>query len=78
MAFYLEQKTDGTAVVKATDTSKDKSISIEFEDGAEAILGRGETDDEITYLALRNEQGELTYIYPNAAQNGVTVSGTKP
>lgn len=47
-------------------------------DGKVADIGRGETDTNIGYIALPNEDGNLTYIYPNAAQNGVIVSAAKP
>ncbi len=40
--------------------------------------GRGATDTDITYIALRNASGTKCYIYPNAAGNDITVSTTKP
>lgn len=39
---------------------------------------RGDSDTDITYIALYNSDGEKCYIYPNATQDGITVSGTKP
>jgi hypothetical protein len=44
----------------------------------DAELGRGGSDTDITYLALRNANGTKCYIYPNAAGNGIVVSTTKP
>ena len=41
-------------------------------------VGRGTTDTDVVYLALRNADGEVAYIYPNAAQNGIVVQATKP
>jgi hypothetical protein len=41
-------------------------------------IGRGTTDTDITYIALRNASGTLCYVYPNASANGITVSSTKP
>lgn len=42
------------------------------------IFGRGETDANITYLAMFNTNNQLCYIYPNAAGNGIEVSLVKP
>jgi hypothetical protein len=41
-------------------------------------FGRGATDTDITYIALRNASGTKCYVYPNAAGNAITVSTTKP
>lgn len=41
-------------------------------------FGRGTTDTDVVYLALRNSDGELAYIFPDAAQTGITVQATKP
>ena len=46
--------------------------------GIVAEIGRGETDADITFLALRQEDGTRTYLYPNAAGNGLIVTATKP
>ena len=43
-----------------------------------AIIGRGETDQNITYIALYNTNGVLSYCYPNAAGTGIIVTPTKP
>lgn len=43
-----------------------------------AEFGRGTTDIDITYIALRNASGTQVYIYPNAGGTGVTVSTTAP
>jgi hypothetical protein len=70
--------------IKQTDTN-----TIQFIDGAEstsstatlvenAEIGRGASDLDITYLALRNASGTKVYIYPNAGGTGVTVSTTAP
>lgn len=42
------------------------------------IFGRGTTDTDVTFLALRNSDGELTYILPNAAQNAIVVQAGRP
>ncbi len=41
-------------------------------------FGRGVTDTEITYIALRNSNGTKCYLYPNAAGTGITVTTVKP
>ena len=67
MGWNLKQKDDGTAEI--TDDESD----------APAVeIGRGTTDTDVVYIALRNSDGELAYIFPNATQNGITVQATKP
>ena len=41
-------------------------------------IGQGDTDTDISYIALRNASGTLCYVYPDAAGTGITVSTTKP
>jgi len=48
------------------------------EKGVVAIVGRGETDTLITYLALINTNSQTVYIRPNADGNGLIVNTTKP
>ena len=38
----------------------------------------GVTDTDITYITLKNADGEICYIYPNATQTDIIVSATKP
>ena len=42
------------------------------------IIGRGTTDNDITFIALRNSAGTLVYISPNTAGTGVDASTTRP
>ena len=42
------------------------------------LVGVGTVDTDITYLRMKNADGETVYIYGNADQNGITVSGTAP
>lgn len=42
------------------------------------LIGRGTTDADITFIALRNSAGTLVYISPNTAGTGVDVSTTRP
>lgn len=44
----------------------------------QAEIGRGATDTDITYIALRNATGVKCYVYPNSGGTGITVSTTKP
>ena len=67
MGWNIRQKDDNT--LEITD---DVSTAPAME------LGRGTTDTDVVYLALRNSDGELAYIFPNAAQNGITVQAAKP
>ena len=41
-------------------------------------IKRGATDSDITYIALRNADGTLVYIYPNPSGEGVHASTAKP
>ncbi|KKN02348.1 hypothetical protein LCGC14_1118610 [marine sediment metagenome] len=41
-------------------------------------IKRGATDSDITYIALRNADGTLVYIYPNPTGLGVHASTAKP
>lgn len=70
--------------IKQTDTN-----TIQFVDGAastsstaplveNAEFGRGSSDLDITYLALRNASGTKVYIYPNSGGTGLTVTTTAP
>lgn len=46
--------------------------------GVVAVIGRGETDVNVTYVALKNTNGDTVYAYPNAAGNGWQLSTVKP
>lgn len=46
--------------------------------GVTDTLGRGEVDQDITYISLVNENGDLVFVYPNAAGNGLVVTQTRP
>lgn len=46
--------------------------------GNSAQHGRGTSDPDTTFLALRNEAGTLCYLYPDAAGTGITVSASRP
>lgn len=46
--------------------------------GITSIIGRGDTDLDITYIALFNANGTLVYIYPNNAGTGLIVTTVKP
>lgn len=67
MGWNIKQKDDNT--VEITDDVSSTPA---------AEIGRGTTDTDVVYLALRNSDGELAYIFPNALQTGITVQATKP
>lgn len=71
-AFYVPGE-----VGIGTSTPAEK-LHIEWDSGVDAEVGRGTTDPDITYMALRNANGTKCYIYPDAAGTGIVVSTTKP
>jgi hypothetical protein len=46
--------------------------------GIVAIIGRGESDPNVTYFALKNTNGDTVYCYPNAAGDGLLFSTSVP
>ena len=46
--------------------------------GVTAVIGRGDTDLDITYIQLFNANATPCYIYPNGAGNGIIVTTVKP
>jgi hypothetical protein len=70
--FYVSKPTGiGTS-------NPSEMLQVFWQTNVDAELGRGVSDPDITYLALRNANGTKCYIYPNAAGNGIVVSITKP
>lgn len=50
-----------------------------FDDvGLVFLIGRGDTDENITYRASYNTNGVLCYTYPDAAGTGLITQTTKP
>lgn len=50
-----------------------------FDDvGLVFLIGRGETDENVTYFAQYNTNGTLIYSYPNAAGNALITTAVKP
>jgi hypothetical protein len=64
--------------IAAGNNGEMKFGSDDFGDGIVYLFGRGETDKNITYVALKNTGGTLCFIYPNAAGTGIVVTPTKP
>lgn len=59
--------------------TEDGKLQFVQSDGAVLMeLGRGSTDTDITFIRLYNADGESAYVYPNATQDGITVSGSAP
>jgi hypothetical protein len=71
-AFYIPG-----SVGIGTSNPQEK-VQIIWSPGVDAELGRGTTDPNITYIGLRNTNGNKCYIYPDAAGTGIVVSTTKP
>lgn len=74
MSVNLKQ-TD-TNTLQLIDGAASTSSTATLVENAE--FGRGTSDLDITYLALRNASGTKVFIYPNAGGTGVTVSTTAP
>lgn len=74
MAQNIVQKDDGTVQIQdgASSTSSTATLQEVME------IGRGTTDLDITYIALRNASGTKTYIYAAANGTSITVTPTKP
>lgn len=69
--------TNGGAVGIGT-TSPDDMFEIEWDTNVDVEIGRGITDTDITFIALRNAGGTQCFIYPDAAGTGITVTSTHP
>lgn len=84
--LYLDPDNDGTnEVVIGTSgeigigtASVSEELEIYDSSGLVGLVGRGTSDTDITYLKMYNADGEIVYIYGNATQNGITVTGTAP
>lgn len=74
MAVNIIQK--DTNVMQLRDGDSRTSGTATLQEVAE--FGRGTSDIDITYIALRNASGTQVYIYPNSGGTGVTVSTTAP
>ena len=74
MSINIKQKDDNT--IQLVDGAASTSSTATLQEVA--TFGRGTSDLDITYLALRNASGTQVYIYPNSGGTGVTVSTTAP
>lgn len=69
----------GTSVqTRANDAGKKVTERLLDQAGRVYEIGRGESDPRITYLALFNTNGTITYLYPDAAGTALVVTPTKP
>ena len=78
---------DGAGADIVLGASQDHKISYDGTDDETVIndatgevieVGRGTSNANITYMALRNSTGVKIYIYPDAAGTGVVASATRP
>lgn len=69
------QQTD-TNTLKLQDGAASSSSTATLVEVAE--FGRGTTDPDITYLALRNASGTKVYIYPASGGTTLTITTTAP
>lgn len=70
--------TDSVLYISSSEVKAAGKVTVEFDTGVDAIIGRGTSDTDITYIALRNSAGILCYIYPNSTGNGIVVRTTAP
>lgn len=69
MGWNIKQNADGTSsLVDGFSGKPDDAVQ----------FGRGATDTDITFVALRNSAGTLCYVYPDTAGTAIVVSATKP
>ena len=61
---------DGGGTLGATTLGKAADILGE--------INQGDSDVDITYWLMYNADGEVCYVYPNATQDGILVSASKP
>ena len=79
MSWNVIQSDNGSVkIVPQGCGSETKEVIIEFAPGVYIGFGRGVTDTDITYIVSKNADGDACFIYGNAAQNAITVSGTTP
>ncbi|MFH2036754.1 MAG: dockerin type I repeat-containing protein [Candidatus Zixiibacteriota bacterium] len=55
-----------------------EKLHVLWDPNVDAELGRGTSNTNITYMALRNANGTKCYIYPDPTGNTIIVSTTKP
>lgn len=60
------------------DASHKRTRTFSDDKGVVFIIGRGESDINITYTAQYNTNGTLVYSYPNANGDGTIVTTVKP
>lgn len=59
-------------------TSVTEKLEVIYDTGVYIKTFRGTTDTDITGFEMKNADGEVCYVYPNADQNDIVVSSTKP
>jgi hypothetical protein len=64
--------------LKTVSLSSGQEFKATWDTNVDARLGRGSSDTDITYIALRNANGTIVYLYPNSSGNGLNVSTTIP
>lgn len=60
------------------DCKISNDLTVEYASNVSVRTFRGETDTDITGLILHNADGEACYVYPNATQDDIIVSSTRP
>jgi hypothetical protein len=78
MAWNFIQKDDGTATLLADGgDSENELLTVEFANNVDVEIGRGDTDTDRTYIAVRRSDGTKVYIFVDTGTT-ISASTTKP
>jgi len=78
MAFNVLQKADGSVEIVADGSgSANELVKVVFATGVEAELGRGDTDADITYIALNRADGTKMFVHVDTG-TAVIATTAKP
>lgn len=78
---FTTVNTTGDVTIGSTTAGKNLTVygtgTFTFATGVDVVIGRGTTDTDITYIALRSANGTKFYIYPDDS-GALTTSTTAP
>lgn len=77
MSFNLVQKDDASFELLASGASVNTEVRVVFADGVDVEMGRGTTDTDQTYIALRSPDGTKRYLVISDA-DAVSASTSRP
>jgi hypothetical protein len=73
-AIFIDDSASNVGIGTANPGEK---FEVYWESGVDAQIGRGNTDDEITYIRLRSPNGSDWYLYPDDSGN-LQIDATEP